>query len=357
MRFSLPIACFFAAVSLTLAHCGAGGSSTEVSPPPGDAGFGASDADDATAAVSADATGPAEASSPTDASVPLDTTVARRALRFIAVGDTGTGSADQFKVAAAMKAKCDADGCDFVQLMGDNFYDSGVSAASDPQFATKFEQPYALLPVPFWVVLGNHDYGGNGAGTEFGKPDFQVAYAANSTKFKLPARHWHRVEGAAEFFGLDTNEQMFDRAAVQKTSVSAWIAASTSKWKIAIGHHPYLSNGPHGNAGRYDGATFVPIVNGSNVKKFFDDVVCGKVDVYISGHDHNRQYLQDTCGGKTALMVSGAGAKVTALSGTNPTFYQASTLGFIYITVDDGSLTAEFIDANGRSEYTRTIRK
>jgi tartrate-resistant acid phosphatase type 5 len=41
----------------------------------------------------------------------------------------------------------------------DNFYDEGVDSLDDEQFQTKFELPYADIDFPFWVVLGNHDYG------------------------------------------------------------------------------------------------------------------------------------------------------------------------------------------------------
>lgn len=334
--------------------CGGSNASPETPENTADA---AAPAVDSAAPSTTDATTGADATASVDGAVKVDASSPARPLRFVAVGDTGTGTADQAKVAAAIKSKCDTAGCDFVQLLGDNFYESGVSSATDPQFATKFEQPYAAINVPFWVVLGNHDYGGSGTGNEFSKPDFQLAYAASSAKYKLPARHWHRIDGEVEFFALDTNEQMYDRAATQKSNVTQWISSSTSKWKIALGHHPYLSNGPHGNAGSYDGVPLIPIANGANVKKFMDDVVCGKVDVYFSGHDHNRQYLQGKCGGTTELVVSGAGAKVTSLSGSNAVHFQAATLGFVYVTVDASTLTAEFIDANGRSEYTRTIRK
>ena len=349
MRPSSPR--FASAVVFVLAtSCGGSGSAPESVEGQGtDAGLGADGAADS----AVDATFPADATT-TDAA---DARPAPRPLRFVAIGDTGTGSADQKKVADAIKAKCDASGCDFVQLLGDNFYESGVSSATDPQFATKFEQPYAAVDLPFWVVLGNHDYGGNGAGTEFGKPDFQVAYAQTSAKYKLPARYWHRTDRDIEFFGLDTNEMMFDRAGTQRSAVTQWISGSTARWKIALGHHPYLSNGPHGNAGRYEGIPLVPVVSGVAVKSFFDDVVCGKVDVYLCGHDHSRQYLQGKCGQTTELIVSGAGAKVTDLTGSNPVHYQANTIGFVYITVDANTFTAEFIDSNGRSEFTRTIRK
>ena len=43
-------------------------------------------------------------------------------IRFVALGDTGTGDENQKKVAASAKRTCQKDGCDFVLLLGDNFY-------------------------------------------------------------------------------------------------------------------------------------------------------------------------------------------------------------------------------------------
>jgi tartrate-resistant acid phosphatase type 5 len=334
------------------AACGGSSSGPESPGNALDEDAGAPDAGDAV-----DAAAPGDATFTADTGATVDARPSTRPLRFIAIGDTGTGSTDQKKVGDAMKAKCDASGCDLVVMLGDNFYDSGVTSVTDPQWVTKFEQPYASVNVPFWVVLGNHDYGANGAGTDFARPDNQLAYARTSPKFRMPARHWHRIEGPVEFFGLDTNEAMFNRAATQKSNVRQWIASSTARWKIALGHHPYLSNGPHGNAGRYEGIPGIPVVSGGEVKSFFDDTICGKVDVYLCGHDHSRQYLQGKCGTSTELIVSGAGAKVTELKGSNPTHYQAATIGFVYVVVDDSAMTIEFVDGDGRSEYTRTIRK
>src|SRR5690606_20769826 len=129
-------------------------------------------------------------------------------------------------------------------------------------------------------------------------------------------------------------------------------------WKIAVGHHPYLSNGPHGNAGDYDAkfGVSIPPINGKGVKSFFDEVVCGKVDLYLSGHDHSRQWLNESCKG-TELAVSGAGAKATELPGKNATLFQSLELGFLYIVIDGKKLTAEFVDENGNVEFTHTMQK
>jgi tartrate-resistant acid phosphatase type 5 len=283
-------------------------------------------------------------------------TTTPKTVRFIAVGDTGTGSNDQTKVGNTISAICKTRGCDFVQLLGDNLYDSGASSADDPIFQEKFEIPYAAVDQDFYVVLGNHDYGANGAGTDFNKGKNEVAYTAKSKKWKLPSSYYKHTKEHVEFFALDTNMVMFSQDDDQKKDIPAWIKASTAAWKIAFGHHPYKSNGPHGNAGEYEGMSWIPITNGKTVKSFLEDNVCGSVDLYLSGHDHSRQWLNESCKG-TELAVSGAGAKATELGGKNPTLFESLELGFLYITIQDKTLTAEFVDENGVTEFTHTMKK
>ena len=256
-----------------------------------------------------------------------------------------------------MAKKCADDGCDFIQLLGDNIYDSGVDSTADPQWQEKFELPYAALDLPFWVVLGNHDYGGDGAGTEFGKGKNEIDYTGVSKKWKLPAAYYTRSEKHVDFFALDTNMAMFHQADNQKNDVPGWIAASTATWKIALGHHPYRSNGPHGNAGEYDGLPFVPIANGAGVKDLLDEVVCGKVDLYLCGHDHSMQWLVPKCGSTTELVISGAGASTSELKGNNASHFESLDIGFFYVVIEDKVLTGQFLNAAGDVLYTGTITK
>ena len=44
-------------------------------------------------------------------------------VRFIAVGDTGTGKEGQYQVANAIEKVCAAHGCDFALGLGDNIYE------------------------------------------------------------------------------------------------------------------------------------------------------------------------------------------------------------------------------------------
>ena len=142
----------------------------------------------------------------------------------------------------------------------------------------------------------------------------------------------------------------------------AWLQMETynsdSVWKIGFGHHPYISNGRHGNAGSYEGMDWgFDAWNGGYVKDFMDDYVCGKIDVYFSGHDHNRQWLEPTCG--TDFIVSGAGAKPTDLENRgNPTFFEdEQEEGFIWIEIQDNCLYGEFYDFEGNLDFSHQICK
>ena len=129
------------------------------------------------------------------------------------MGDGGEGNDDQYAVASTLRDVCDAKtdsraGCEFVLYLGDNFYNGGVDSVDDSQFQTKFEDPYEVLDLPFYVVLGNHDYGETSLEQE--KSQYQVAYTAMSDKWIMPDEYYSFEVEHAEFFGLDTNAIMLE---------------------------------------------------------------------------------------------------------------------------------------------------
>lgn len=283
-------------------------------------------------------------------------------VRFVATGDTGKGNPGQYQVGAAIGTWCAANGCDFVVLLGDNFYPNGIASNDDPQWQTAFVEPYKTVDAPFYAVLGNHDCGGDGAGTDLPRGDNELAYAAVNPKWRMPARHYKWRLGEVEFFVADTNRSMFSVDDDARTAFGKWLPESTAKWKLVFAHHPYESNGMHGNAGSYDELPFVPIANGAGVKSFHEDHVCGQADFLFTGHDHSLQWLESTCSRppattKTQLIVSGAGAKTTPLPGKAPNHYQSDKLGFVYVVVRGNTLTASFHDEQGVMQFTRTVVK
>jgi len=308
-------------------------------------------------------------------------------VRFIVIGDTGEGNDRQKKVAEQMRRKCEADGCDFALLTGDNIYNAGVESTMDAQWQEKFEIPFKDVNIPFYASLGNHDNGGfltqwlgdtfGGAGAEFERGDYQVAYTQFSQKWKMPGRTYDFVAGPAHFFALDTNYMVWSYGNDDAEEATQWqvdtipdrIDAATSKWRIAFGHHPYLSNGKHGDAGSYEGleeditdlvagiswlGDLSDVVTGRGVQESLDAIVCGRVDLYFAGHDHSRQWLADSdaCPG-TTLVVSGAGAKMTELKGDHPALFQnVDKAGFFWVHLAGDRIEVEAIDEDGTLEWS-----
>src|SRR5438477_3726967 len=92
----------------------------------------------------------------TDRPADLGLPNAKDSVKFLAMGDMGTGDASQYEVAKQMVAWRARFPFDFVIMLGDNLYGS-----QEPQdFVTKFETPYKPLidgGVKFYAALGNHD--------------------------------------------------------------------------------------------------------------------------------------------------------------------------------------------------------
>ncbi len=395
---------------------------TDTQPPPTDTSTGIDTTGGVDTAVGTDSatpspdTTPASDTAPSDTSVdtstasdtgppaadttapPADTTPppAPLEVKFLVLGDTGTGSANQHAMAATIASKCAADGCDFALLTGDNIYDSGVESTVDAQWQTKFEEPYAALDFPFYPALGNHDNGGfltqflgdtfGGAGADFERGDFQVDYTQLSDKWTMPARSYDFVHGPAHFFALDTNDLLWSvaspeaeqRAEIQKTSFPSMIDSSTSTWKFAFGHHPYISNGQHGDAGTYEGITegvddlldalpwlgnalgeLTAVGSGDGVKDGLDAIVCGRVDIYFCGHDHNRQWLVEIpeCP-ETTFVVSGAGSKTKDFRQSHPTLFQdADNVGVFWFHIVGNHLHVEAIAIDGTVQWSHDLYK
>ena len=256
-----------------------------------------------------------------------------REVRFLAVGDTGDGSMDQARVAAAMAATCRARGCDFVLLLGDNVYPRGPDGPDDPALERVIGVPYAGLGVPVFAALGNHDDGGSGWSPERG--DAELAWTKRPPWWRTPARYYRLSAGEVD--------------------VARWLATPDARWKVVAGHHPYLSNGKHGDAGRYDGLpSLVPVASGRRLRRFLDDVVCGKADVYLSAHDHTREWMTETCKG-TELVVSGAGARPRPIVSRRPARFTSGALGYFALSAGPTALTGELLDEAGRVDFARTL--
>ncbi|MGJ8668419.1 MAG: metallophosphoesterase [Oceanococcus sp.] len=344
-------------------------------------------------------------------------------VRFIALGDVGTGyctevedtdicpqpqSIDeehgQVAVAQVVEQVCALRGCDFATMAGDNIYEQGVDAVDSFRFQDTFEIPYQNLNFPFFAALGNHDNslanslaeqgGFYGEGRSNARGDFQVEYSARSSKWVMPARFYSETwpRGSAnplvELFVIDSSplshylrdetgwysEGFEDYLLDQTAWLQEKVSSSKARWKLALAHHPYISNGDHGNAGSYDeielpppssgpaldGCTAFPVgygvvepgtfpladpsCRGAQYKQMLEETICGEVDLMLQGHDHDLQWLlpNESCS-KTQFILSGAGGKFRELRNESRNavrMQQGGTFGFFWVEMDaSGSMT------------------
>src|SRR5260221_1410158 len=184
------------------------------------------------------------------------------ALAFAIIGDWGKAGHDQEKVAEQMALACQAAGAKFIISVGDNFYDFGVTSVQDPLWTDRFETISAAqsLQVPWYVILGNHDYRGTG------DPEAKLEYGRTHPRWIMPARYYTKTfditpAAKVDCFYIDTSpmviayqtEQYMEKVRGQDVDAQLqWLeralAASTAPWKFVFGHHPIYSSGrAHGN--------------------------------------------------------------------------------------------------------------
>lgn len=266
------------------------------------------------------------------------------AKRFLVIGDWGAGGKFQSSVATQMRDKAAASGCDFVISTGDNIYTSGVTSAQDPQWKTKFENMYLRykeLDIPWYAVLGNHDYRGN--------VDAQIEYGTVNPRWNMPSRYYSFRQNidttiAVDFFALDTQRIMNGSARdEQKQWLEKELKKSTARWKIVFGHHMIRSHGGYG-----DQAVML-----RTIKPLLDTY---GVDLYMCGHDHDLQFLKATEDSFHCL-ISGAGGGANDTSYGENTVFAATNGGFVHTTVSAQKLHAQFIDREGTVMYAHTLTK
>jgi 3',5'-cyclic AMP phosphodiesterase CpdA len=175
-------------------------------------------------------------------------------LKFVAIGDMGTGDKPQYEVGAQMNAWHGKFPFELVIMLGDNMY--GSQRPRD--FVDKFENPYKPLldaGVKFYAALGNHDSQTN----RFYKP-----WNMNGE------RYYTFSKKNAKFFVLDSD--YMDPKQLQW--IDTELKNAHDDWKIVYFHHPlYSSGGRHGSEVDLR-VTLEPLF------------VKYGVNVVYSGHDH-----------------------------------------------------------------------
>jgi len=277
----------------------------------------------------------------------------------------------------------------FVINVGDNFYYIGVSDLNDSQWKDDFENVYTdpSLNVPWYSILGNHDYGEN--------PECQAHYVsppATANRWVLPDRNYTKrmLLGAgvyATWVFIDTSPCIaeyrsndpsgWDPPASEApefhpniiaencTAQYLWLQQTlatvpSTDWLFVVGHHP---------ADEIDVEDMTTLMQNA------------KMDLYLCGHSHLLE-LFHVDNFTTPYVISGAGCMVQvpategghkeelshhelnggqgALGHTYKNVWSSKTAGFTIHTFSSDflSLKTEFIAYNGTTLYSfQTVKQ
>ncbi len=258
-------------------------------------------------------------------------------VRFVAFGDFGYAGADSglAQVSKAIEARHRARAYQFGLTLGDNFYPRGVGSTRDEKWTGIWESGYGRLGIPFFAVLGNHDYMGN--------EQAEVDYTKQSKSWRMPYRYYTFAAGPVRFFALDTDEGtarywFFQSAwsdAQAKWLDDALAKYSDARWKIVYGHHPIFSDGHHGDEKRLQ-TKLLPILEKHNV------------DLYLCGHEHD---LQHHTRAGIDFIIAGGGGKDTREVTARRAKYAAGRHGFLEVDATGAKLDARLIGVEGETLY------
>lgn len=273
---------------------------------------------------------------------------------ILVFGDWGReGIKIQKEVAEQMGIFAEANDVKFLSVVGDNFYENGVTGLDDPHWTRSFETVYtdSSLYVPWYVVLGNHDYRGN--------IHAQIQYSAVSDRWEMPARYFSNTVNIndsteALFVFMDsspfvqsyyTKSSMKNVRGVDTAAQMRWadsvLSNSNAKYKIVSAHHPVFSYGEHGETTEL-------------IQQWKPMLEKYGVNLYLAGHEHDLQYLYE--GGSVHYFISGAGSETrNTLSGPYTKFAKGKTGGFLLLNFTTDNIKAAFVDHKGNVLYQTEI--
>jgi len=257
---------------------------------------------------------------------------------LLAMGDWGEDTTAERQVAGAMEkeARTDQPPPAFVLLLGDNFYFK-LSGVDDPHWQTLFEQMYdpAVLGVPFYACLGNHDYDGNNLQTEL-----SYARLHPDSRFKMPSE-WYRVDlpttqPIVTVLMLNSNRENLSE--LQWNEQTQWLekqlASPRAPWTICCAHHPLFSNG------FFWGNGVLQKDWGMLFQKYH-------VDFYLCGHEHDMEHLEIP-GWSTSFVIAGGGGAHSHPLSRDDRGFSRMAYGFVDFEIDADKTVVRMMDTHDK---------
>ncbi|HYE87557.1 MAG TPA: metallophosphoesterase [Vicinamibacterales bacterium] len=261
------------------------------------------------------------------ANVDVSPPIGKDSVRFLVVGDSGTGDRAQHEVAAQMWKAHAVFPYEFAIMLGDNMYGS-----ERPQdYAKKFEIPFKPLldaKIPFYAALGNHD-------------DPNQRFYKN---FNMGGKRFYTyTKKDTRFFALDSNYMDKD----QQRWLEEELSRAKETWKIAYFHHPIYSSG-----GRHGSEVDLRAI----IEPFF---IKYALNVVFAGHEHFYERIKPQKGiyhftaGGSAKLRSGDIRATTGLTAKGFDTEQS----FMLVEIDGDVLRFQTITRRGKRVDSGEIRR
>jgi hypothetical protein len=269
-----------------------------------------------------------------DGSTPLTSTQSFKtaappgaSFRFLAFGDSGTGSTAQMDVARKLAGEDVA----FAVHTGDVVYDGGDAR----KFDERFFAPYGswLGTRCLYATIGNHDASSH---SEYG-------HVFRGPRGSLDDRSYVFDWGDARFVCVDTS------AVDQMSTPTSWLegvlAGNTRKWLVVFTHVPPYSSSRHGsNTHIQHGVSALAERYG--------------VDLVLNGHEHS--YERTTpIHGTTYVITGGGGADLYGVDAQRFSAAAASAHHYVVFSLDGGTLSGRAVAVDGRTidSFSLTARR
>ncbi len=266
---------------------------------------------------------------------------------FLAFGDSGSGSPEQFLLAQVMFRENPA----LVLHTGDIGYPHG----SFTDLRNNFFAIYSplLRRAPFFPCPGNHEYESRDA------LPYVLSYTAPAETVPPPdrGRYYSFDWGDAHFVSLDTNDPL--TLAIQSGGpMLRWLDEDLGRtrklWRIVYFHHPVWPTTTHEE-------NLVSALVRQHVEPILDR---HDVQLVLSGHEHTYQQAAPRRGGlfvgaglgTVNIVTGGGGGFLYPVTPREGLVFAASAYHYLRIRVDGPTLDLRAIDINGQTidQFTLT---
>lgn len=279
----------------------------------------------------------------------IGSAVAFAQIELFVANDVGrNGHYEQKPFAELMGRMAEEHDVEAILALGDTHHYMGVQSVNDPLWMTNFELIYSHpeLQVPWYPVLGNHEYRGNTQAV--------LDYSQVSRRWQMPARYYSKVfedDGVTlRVVFIDTtplidkyHKDTQDYPDVSKEDMAAQLAwldkelqQANEDWVVVVGHHPIYADTPKSPNERMDMQKRVdPILRRHNV------------NMYICGHIHNFQHIRPA-GSKIDYVVnSSASLSRQQVNPVEGTIFVSGQPGFSILSCTKDNLRLDMINQQG----------